>query len=80
MDFLKTIGVMPGILGISWGRLGIRPSQGSSWCFDFLEAQVCRSYNLGYFGEGATKKIKSCVPTQGRLKIAKTLFFSELLF
>ena len=56
MDFLKTIGVMPGILGISWGRLGIRPSQGSSWCFDFLEAQVCRPYNMGYFGEGATKK------------------------
>ena len=29
---------------------------GSSWCFDSLEAQACRPYNLGYFGEGAKKK------------------------
>ena len=45
-----------GSLGISWGRLDMRPGLGSSWRFDSLEAQACRPYNLGYFGEGATKE------------------------
>ena len=34
----------------------MRPGLGSSWCFDSLKAQACRPYNLGYFGEGATKE------------------------
>ena len=40
----------------AWGRLDMRLGLGSSWCFDSLEAQACRPYNLGYFGEGATKE------------------------
>ena len=56
MDLLEIIGVMPGDLGISWGRLDMRPGLGSSWCFDSLRAQACRPYNLGYFGKGATKE------------------------
>ena len=73
-----------GILGISWGRLDMRPGLGSSWCFDSLEAQACRPYNLGYFGEGATKKNQVLPPDIGKGVLkesgpAKTLFFSELV-
>ena len=56
MDLLETIGVMPGDLGDFLGSLDMRPGLGSSWCFDSLKAQACRPYNLGYFGEGATKE------------------------
>ena len=59
--------------------------QGSSWRFDSLEAQACRPYNLGYFGEGATKKNQVLPPDTGKGVLkesgpAKTQFFSELLF
>ena len=71
-----------GILGISWGRLDMRRGLGSSWWFDSLEA--CRPYNLGYFGEGATKESRPA-SRQGKCVFkesgpAKTLFFSELVF
>ena len=54
----------------------MRPGLGSSWCFDSLEAQACRPYNLGYSGE---------VPLQGRVSLKnqvlpKTLFFLSWCF
>ena len=74
-----------GILGISWGHLDMRPGLGSSWCFDSLEAQACRPYNLGYFGEGATKKNQVLPPDTGKGVLkesgpAKTLFFLSWRF
>ena len=48
-----------GSWGISWGRLDMRPGLGSSWCFDSLEAQACRPYNLGYFGVRACRPCKT---------------------
>ena len=63
----------------------MRRGLGSSWCFDSLEAQACRPYNLGYFGEGATKKNQVLPPDTGKGVLkesgpAKTLFFSSCCF
>ena len=44
----------------------MRRGLGSSWCFDSLEAQACRPYNLGYFGEGDTKKNQVLPPDTGK--------------
>ena len=65
-------------------RLDMRRGLGSSWCFDSLEAQACRPYNLGYFGEGATKKNQVLPPDTGKGVLkesgpAKTLFFSSIV-
>ena len=62
----------------------MRRGLGSSWCFDSLEAQACRPYNLGYFGEGATKKNQGLPPDTGKGVLkesgpAKTLFFRAVV-
>ena len=56
MDLLKTTGVMPGDLGDFLGASGYETWTGFELAFDSLEAQACRPYNLGYFGEGATNE------------------------
>ena len=63
----------------------MRRGAGFELVFDSLEAQACRPYNLGYFGEGATKKNHVLPPDTGKGVLkesgpAKTLFFSSCCF
>ena len=62
----------------------MRRRLGLSWCFNSLEAQACRPYNLGYFGEGATKKNQVLPPDTGKGVLkestpAKTFFFRAVV-
>ena len=73
---------MPGDLGDFLGTSGYEMWAGFELVF---EAQACRPYNLGYFGEGATKKNQVLPPDTGKGVLkesgpAKTLFFSSCCF
>ena len=62
----------------------MRRGLGSSWCFDSLEAQACRPYNLGYVGEVPLKN-QVLPPDTGKGVLkesgpAKTLFFLSWCF
>ena len=67
----------------SWdflGTSGYETWTGFELVFDSLEAQACRPYNLGYFGEGATKRIRSCLPTQGRVSLKNQVLPKHCFF
>ena len=52
----------------------MRCGLGLSWCFDSLEAQACRPYNLDHFGEDRVSLKNQVLPKHGFFR-ALFLFF-----
>ena len=81
MDLLKTTGVMPGDLGDFLGTSGYETWAGFELVFWFFRGSGLSTLQLGIFWGGCQKKrIRSCLPTQGRVSLKNQVLPKHCFF
>ena len=81
MDLLKTTGVMPGDLGDFLRTSGYETWAGFELVFWFFRGSGLSTLQLGIFlGRVPQKRIRSCLPTQGRVSLKNQVLPKHCFF